>query len=458
MTLDQVENFVRVSVDGTHDSGVSTVTLESGEASELPLVTDGKYNLVWFDASGFAQPDADPNVEIVRLNSINTNNDTISVTRGVENTSATSKNDSTEYELLLTPTAKTIEDIDANKLDTTQRYTDSEAVSAVDDEVIEPDKSIHSRSIDGTLNLSSDDGLVLAPPVTGTGNISGEGSFVVAGGKDSVDAETLDGIDSSGFLQTTDSVDADTIDGIDSSSFVQTTDSIDANKLDGIDSSGFVKTTDPVDADTLDGINSSGFVKTTDPIDADTLDGINASGFVKTTDPIDADTLDGKDSTTFVETSDSIDADTLNGQTASELAGVISTFVAVGVNEGDINDGRNIDWSNETTNTGSYSFDGRNITIPSNGIYEIRSDIDFQSSGQSRANPNIFIQKNGSTVGVGGRSGYMRDAEGHNHSSIHASFIGSLSSGDNIRVTTSRDADGGTVSPERGHVYIKRIE
>jgi hypothetical protein len=179
MTLDQVENFVRVSVDGTHDSGVSTVTLESGEASELPVVTDGKYNLVWFDASGFAQPDADPNVEIVRVNSINTNNDTISVTRGVENTSATAKDTGTNYELLLTPTAKIIEDIDANKLDTSQRYTDGEAVSAITGEVIEPEQSIHSRTIDNNLNLSSDDGLVLAGPVAGTGSISGDGRLSV---------------------------------------------------------------------------------------------------------------------------------------------------------------------------------------------------------------------------------------------------------------------------------------
>jgi len=179
MSLDQVENFVRVSVAGTHDSGASTVALESGEASELPLVTDGKYNLVWFDASGFAQPDADPNVEIVRVNSINTNNDTISVTRGLENTSATAKDTGTNYELLLTPTAKIIEDIDANKLDTTQRYTDSEAVSAITGEVIEPEQSIHSRTIDNNLNLSSDDGLVLAGPVTGTGSISGDGRLSV---------------------------------------------------------------------------------------------------------------------------------------------------------------------------------------------------------------------------------------------------------------------------------------
>jgi len=218
MTLDQVENFVRVSVAGTHGSGASTVALESGEASELPPVTDGKYNLVWFDASGFAQPDADPNVEIVRVNSINTNNDTISVTRGVENTSATAKNTGTDYELHLTLTAKIIDDIDANKLDTTQRYTDSEAVSAIDDEVIEPEQSIHSRTIESNLTLSSDDGLILTGPVTGTGSISGDGKFLIpnentSSTAGSIDADTLDGIDSSGFVETSASIDADTLVG-----------------------------------------------------------------------------------------------------------------------------------------------------------------------------------------------------------------------------------------------------
>jgi hypothetical protein len=101
------------------------------------------------------------------------------VTRGVENTSATAKNTGTDYELLLTPTAKIIEDIDANKLDTNQRYTDGEAVSAITGEVIEPEQSIHSRTIESNLTLSSDDGLILAGPVTGTGSISGDGRFLV---------------------------------------------------------------------------------------------------------------------------------------------------------------------------------------------------------------------------------------------------------------------------------------
>jgi hypothetical protein len=48
------------------------------------------------------------------------------VTKGTENTSATAKDTGTDYELLLTPTAKIIEDIDANLLDTILRCTDTE--------------------------------------------------------------------------------------------------------------------------------------------------------------------------------------------------------------------------------------------------------------------------------------------------------------------------------------------
>jgi len=141
MVLDQVENFIRVSVAGGHASGDNTISLQSGEASFLPDVNQGKYNLTWWDSENFSLPSEDPNVEIVRVNSIDTTNDTISVTRGQENTSATSKSTGDgEYSLILSPTAKTIEDIDANKLDasayspeadTHTRYSDSEAVSAV---------------------------------------------------------------------------------------------------------------------------------------------------------------------------------------------------------------------------------------------------------------------------------------------------------------------------------------
>src|SRR6056297_4179882 len=189
MVLDQVENFIRVSVSGSHASGDSTISLQSGEASTLPDPSNGKYNLVWFDSQNYRLPDKDPNVEIVRVNSVDTANDTVSVTRGQENTTATTKSETgAEYELLLGPTAKTIQEIDQFKLDasayspeadTHTRYEDSEAINAINGSVIEPEQSIHSRSIDEDLTLSSDQGLVLAGSITGTGSISGEGSVVV---------------------------------------------------------------------------------------------------------------------------------------------------------------------------------------------------------------------------------------------------------------------------------------
>jgi len=335
MVLDQVENFIRVSVAGGHASGDNTISLQSGEASFLPDVNQGKYNLTWWDSENFSLPSEDPNVEIVRVNSIDTTNDTISVTRGQENTSATSKSTGDgEYSLILSPTAKTIEDIDANKLDasayspeadTHTRYSDSEAVTAVNnttDSLTAPAYT-HDTNITTDLSIPSGRATLFSGPIIGSGSISGNGR-----------------------------------------------------------------------------IQSS-----------------HKDNFTTTT-PL---------------------------------------FVASGVNESDINDGRDIDWIDESVNNYDYTFDGRTVTINISGVYEITSDIDFESTGQSRANPNIFIQRNSSIVGVGGRSGYMRDAEGHNHSSIHASFIGQLSAGDKISVTTSQDADGGTVTPERGQFYIKKL-
>jgi len=260
MVLDQVENFIRVSVAGGHASGDNTISLQSGEASFLPDVNQGKYNLTWWDSENFSLPSEDPNVEIVRVNSIDTTNDTISVTRGQENTSATSKSTGDgEYSLILSPTAKTIEDIDANKLDasayspeadTHTRYSDSEAVSAVESvgDVsfsggIRVNKSIHDRNINEDITLSSNEGLVVAGPITGSGSISGDGSFSVVGEpRNFKNADTLDGLDATDFVQSGSSIDADTLDGLDSTDFVQSGSSIDADTLDGLDSTDFVQT------------------------------------------------------------------------------------------------------------------------------------------------------------------------------------------------------------------------
>ncbi len=326
MALDQVANFVRVTVDGTHTSGDSTVSLKSGEASELPNVSNGKYNLVWFDSKNHRRPDSDPEAEIVRVNSIDTSADTISVTRGRENTTATAKDTSpATYELFLGPTAKTITDIGSQKLDKNQRYSDTEARGAINGNIIKPEQSIHSNSIDSAITLSSDEGLDLTGPVTGSASISGNGRFVVDAGNpnfdtsvfvekgDSIDADTLDGIDSTSFLQSSDTIDADTLDGIDSTSFLQSSDTIDADTLEGLDSTDFLQSSDSIDADTLEGLDSTDFLQSSDTINADTLDGIDSTDFLQSSDTIDADTLDGTDSTSFLQSNDSIDADTLDG-------------------------------------------------------------------------------------------------------------------------------------------------
>jgi len=119
MPLDQVENFVEVNVAGDHNSTETTISLQSGEASNLPDPANGEYNLVWFNPTNFSRPSDDANVEIVRVTARDTNNDTITVQRGQENTTAVAHNISnSDYVMILAYTAKTVEDIDAANFET----------------------------------------------------------------------------------------------------------------------------------------------------------------------------------------------------------------------------------------------------------------------------------------------------------------------------------------------------
>jgi hypothetical protein len=53
----------------------------------------------------------------------------------------------------------------------------------------------------------------------------------------------------------------------------------------------------------------------------------------------------------------------------------------------------------------------------------------------------------------------MRDAEGHNHSSVHAHAVINGNSGDTIDVTSVGEADtGSSVTPDNSHFYVLRIE
>jgi len=119
MPLDQVENFVEVNVAGTHSSTETTISLQSGEASNLPDPSGGEFNLVWFDSTNFSRPSEDNSVEIVRVTGRDTTNDTITVQRGQEDTSAVAHDTSDAvYQLILSPTSKVIKDVDAANFET----------------------------------------------------------------------------------------------------------------------------------------------------------------------------------------------------------------------------------------------------------------------------------------------------------------------------------------------------
>lgn len=109
MALDQVANFVRDGVTSAINAGETTIQVEN--ASAFPDPTNGKYNVVVWDAGGFPRPDQDPDVEIMRVTARDTGTNELTVTRAQEGTSDVSHPDSSE--LQLSPTAKMLDDVDS---------------------------------------------------------------------------------------------------------------------------------------------------------------------------------------------------------------------------------------------------------------------------------------------------------------------------------------------------------
>ncbi|MFH0989892.1 MAG: hypothetical protein V1799_07745 [bacterium] len=111
--LDPVKNFAKVTVSTGYDAAATSIVLSSGHGASLPApATEGAFNLVWWNSSDYADPSDDPNKEIVRCTARST--DTLTITRAQEGTSASTKNTSAKtYRMILAPTKKMIDDIDA---------------------------------------------------------------------------------------------------------------------------------------------------------------------------------------------------------------------------------------------------------------------------------------------------------------------------------------------------------
>ena len=112
MSLDQAANFVREPVTEPIDSTQTSISV--GDAATFPDPASGNYNLILFDPAA-GRPDQDPDVEVVRVSGRDTANDTLTVSRGREGTSAASHPERSE--LQLSYTAKLRDDIESGFVD-----------------------------------------------------------------------------------------------------------------------------------------------------------------------------------------------------------------------------------------------------------------------------------------------------------------------------------------------------
>jgi hypothetical protein len=107
MSLDSAKNFAKVQVSQGYAADDTSIALVSGDGA---LVPTAPVNGVWFNATDYPDPADDPNVEIVRVTA--ESDDTLTVTRAQESTSASAKNTAGKtYLIIFGPTAKLITDI-----------------------------------------------------------------------------------------------------------------------------------------------------------------------------------------------------------------------------------------------------------------------------------------------------------------------------------------------------------
>lgn len=125
--LDSVKNFIEIEASTGYDADATSITLKTGDGAKLPIAP---FNLTWWNNTDFLNPADDPNVEIVRVTEII--DDTLTIIRAQEGTVATAKNITDKvYHLILSLTAKMIEDIDvaiSSKADVVHTHSNTDII------------------------------------------------------------------------------------------------------------------------------------------------------------------------------------------------------------------------------------------------------------------------------------------------------------------------------------------
>lgn len=127
-------------------------------------------------------------------------------------------------------------------------------------------------------------------------------------------------------------------------------------------------------------------------------------------------------------------------------------------------------WTASPITDSPFAYDGTNtptrLDITESGTYEVHLTIGIGTGGTSRDSPNAFLYKNRSSAGTGGtqlkasgKSGYIRENDGHSESSLHLSWIGTLSAGDYIVIQMQSEANTGgrPCAPAETNLFAKQI-
>jgi hypothetical protein len=108
MPRPQVKNFAIVTVSTGYNASATSIVLTTGHGAKLPGTVP--YWLCWWNSTDYADPANDPNVEFVNVTA--RSSDTLTVTRGQDGTSGTTKNTASKtYKMQLVDNAALFDDL-----------------------------------------------------------------------------------------------------------------------------------------------------------------------------------------------------------------------------------------------------------------------------------------------------------------------------------------------------------
>lgn len=135
-----------------------------------------------------------------------------------------------------------------------------------------------------------------------------------------------------------------------------------------------------------------------------------------------------------------------------------------------INQSTLYDWGSAPiidNNVFEYVSGGDYVVVEKDGTYEVQLNIGFIIDGTTdRPSPNAFLYKNRTSSGSGGtklatagKTGYIRNNDGHEESSLHLSWAGDLGGGDEISVQMVQEAASTSCEDVSGetNMYVKKI-